>query len=98
MINILVDNEPEPKRKTLAERAGEPRSMAPPPSSTRHTIKGTSLVVGHFQYILHSYSSIPTLRHSTHRQPISLVSLLDQYSELADFVMDEKLHDSGFYR
>jgi len=41
----LVVN-PEPKRKTLAERAGEPRSttMPAPTSNSRPTIKGTSLV------------------------------------------------------
>ncbi|KAH7348469.1 P-loop containing nucleoside triphosphate hydrolase protein [Rhexocercosporidium sp. MPI-PUGE-AT-0058] len=37
-------NEPEPKRKTLAERAGEPRSIAAPAQSTRPPVKGTSLV------------------------------------------------------
>lgn len=38
-------NEPEPKRKTLAERAGEPaRSGILAPSASRPTIKGTSLV------------------------------------------------------
>lgn len=38
-------NEPEPKRKTLAERAGEPKSsiVAPTPTS-RSFMKGTSLV------------------------------------------------------
>ncbi|KAH9214620.1 P-loop containing nucleoside triphosphate hydrolase protein [Leptodontidium sp. 2 PMI_412] len=37
-------NEPEPKRKTLAERAGEPRSIAAPTPSSRPPVKGTSLV------------------------------------------------------
>lgn len=37
-------NEPEPKRKTLVERAGEPRSLAAPSTGTRPNVKGTSLV------------------------------------------------------
>ncbi|PQE09178.1 kinesin klpA protein [Rutstroemia sp. NJR-2017a BBW] len=38
------NNEPEPKRKTLAERAGEPISgLARTPSLSRPTVKGTSL-------------------------------------------------------
>ncbi|KAK0121766.1 kinesin-like nuclear fusion protein [Cadophora gregata] len=39
-------NEPEPKRKTLAERAGEvgSRSIAAPTTSARPAVKGTSLV------------------------------------------------------
>ncbi|PVH78112.1 kinesin-domain-containing protein [Cadophora sp. DSE1049] len=37
-------NEPEPKRKTLAERAGEPRSIAAPTPNARPAVKGTSLV------------------------------------------------------
>ncbi|KAH8589285.1 P-loop containing nucleoside triphosphate hydrolase protein [Bisporella sp. PMI_857] len=38
-------NEPEPKRKTLAERAGEPRSMIVPPAQTsRPVMKGTTLL------------------------------------------------------
>jgi kinesin family protein C1 len=40
---MFTDGEPEPKRKTLAERAGEPRSIAAPPTS-RPAVKGTSLV------------------------------------------------------
>ena len=40
---IAADGEPEPKRKTLAERAGEPRSIAPQPAS-RSVVKGTSLM------------------------------------------------------
>jgi len=39
-----ADNEPEPKRKTLAERAGEPRSIVAPTPSSRPVVKGTSLV------------------------------------------------------
>ena len=39
---MVVGNEPEPKRKTLAERAGEPRSIAAPTS--RPVVKGTSLM------------------------------------------------------
>ncbi|KAH7412781.1 P-loop containing nucleoside triphosphate hydrolase protein [Cadophora sp. MPI-SDFR-AT-0126] len=42
----MPDNEPEPKRKTLAERAGEvgTRSIAAPTTSARPAVKGTSLV------------------------------------------------------
>lgn len=40
----MPDNEPEPKRKTLAERAGEVRSIAAPTPSARPAVKGTSLV------------------------------------------------------
>ncbi|PSS28353.1 hypothetical protein M430DRAFT_166159 [Amorphotheca resinae ATCC 22711] len=36
-------NEPEAKRKTLAERAGEPRSIAVAAPSSRPVVKGTSL-------------------------------------------------------
>ncbi|KAM3081135.1 kinesin-like nuclear fusion protein [Clarireedia jacksonii] len=40
----MSNNEPEPKRKTLAERAGEPISgIARTPSVSRATVKGTSL-------------------------------------------------------
>jgi hypothetical protein len=41
---IGVDNEPEPKRKTLAERAGEPSSLGAAPATSRPVVKGTSLV------------------------------------------------------
>ena len=37
-----LDNEPDPKRKTLVERAGEPRSTVVAPS--RPAVKGTSLI------------------------------------------------------
>ena len=43
MVNL--DNEPEPKRKTLAERAGEPRSQLIPPTPVpRSVVQGQSLV------------------------------------------------------
>ena len=44
MIPICADNEPEPKRKTLAQRAGEPNSIAAVSVSSRPTVKGTTLV------------------------------------------------------
>lgn len=40
----LLDNEPEPKRKTLVERAGEPRSIATATHGPRAVVKGTSLL------------------------------------------------------
>lgn len=41
---IVTDNEPEPKRKTLTERAGEPHSTIPSLGVARPPVKGTSLV------------------------------------------------------
>lgn len=41
ILTFFADNEPEPKRKTLAERAGEHRSIPAPIS--RPVVKGTSL-------------------------------------------------------
>ena len=62
--NCSVDNEPEPKRKTLAEKAGEPRSTTASTTSARPTVKGTSLVsasVSQFYLIPHpNMSVIPT--------------------------------------
>jgi hypothetical protein len=40
---LWLDNEPEPKRKTLAQRAGEPRSVAAATPGPRSGIVGTSL-------------------------------------------------------
>ncbi|KAF8860440.1 kinesin-domain-containing protein [Acephala macrosclerotiorum] len=43
-ISAADADEPDPKRKTLVERAGEPRSIAAPTPSSRSHVKATSLV------------------------------------------------------
>jgi hypothetical protein len=45
-LGILIDlvSEPEPKRKTLVERAGETKSVVAATPSSRSLVKGTSLV------------------------------------------------------
>ena len=47
-----ADHEPEPKRKTLTERAGEPRSIAATSTSSRPAVKGMSLVGASVSYFM----------------------------------------------
>lgn len=59
---VATDAEPDPKqRKTLAERAGEPRSIVAPTPSSRPAIKGTSLVAaGVSPHLLSHLTCYPT--------------------------------------
>lgn len=79
-----VDNEPEPKRKTLVERAGEPRSIAAATPSARPVMKGTSLASAGVSFFFSSNISFPSAQASFHAVPMAP----QERQQLKDGVLD----------
>jgi len=61
-LSLLIDlvNEPEPKRKTLVERAGETKSIVAATPSSRALVKGTSIVCAGVSFPKYKSFTLPS--------------------------------------